>query len=103
MSLKLVELQVALPRTHDLGKIQEQLQQKGQLVQDHLASAQQKEDIEKKKQVNKYDETTKNELQKDRQNSNGASDSKKRKKQKEEMHQAEAHHPYKGNLIDIEG
>lgn len=103
MSLKLVELQVALPRTHDLGKLQEQLQQKGQLVQDHLASAQQKEDIEKKNQVNKYDETTKNELQKDRQNSNGASDSKKRKKQKEQMYQVESHHPYKGNLIDIEG
>ncbi len=103
MSLKLVELQVALPRTQDLGKIQEQMQQKGQLIQDHLASAQQKEDIEKKKQVNKYDETTKNELQKDRQNSKGAFDSKKRKKQKEQTLQAESHHPYKGNLIDIEG
>ncbi len=103
MSLKLIELQVALPRTQDLGKIQEQLQQKGQLVQDHLASAQQKEDIEKKKQVNKYDKTTKNKLQKDGQNSNGAFETKKRKKQSKQMHPAEAHHPYKGNLIDIEG
>lgn len=103
MSLKLVELQVALPRTQDLGKIQEQLQQRGQLAQDNLASAQQKEDMEKQKQVNKYDETTKNKLQKDGQNSNGAFNQKKRKKQKEQMHHHESHHPYKGNLIDIEG
>jgi hypothetical protein len=103
MSLKLVELQVALPRTQDLGKLQEQLQQKGQLVQDHLASAQQKEDIDKRKQVNKYDETTKNRLQKDGQNSNGTYDPKKSKKQNKQMQQSEAHHPYKGNLIDIEG
>lgn len=103
MSLKLVELQVALPRTQDLGKLQEQLQQRGQLVQDNLASAQQKEDIEKKNQVNKYDKTAKNKLLKDGQNSNGAYDSKKRKKQNKPTHQVEAHHPYKGNSIDIEG
>ena len=28
MSLKAIELQVALPRTHDAGKMQEQIQQR---------------------------------------------------------------------------
>lgn len=105
MSLKLVELQVALPRTQDLGKMQEQLQQKGQHLQGHLAAAQQKHDSEQRKQVNKYNETEKNKLQKDDQNpSNGSSYAQKnRKPKKQQSQQVQGHHPYKGNLIDIEG
>ncbi len=38
MSLKLVELQVALPKTHELGKWQEHMQQYGQLAQQQLAT-----------------------------------------------------------------
>jgi len=104
MSLKLVELQVALPRTQDLGKMQEHIQQKGQHLQEHLAAAQQKQDIEQRKQVNKYNEAEKNKLQKDDQNpSNGSSYTKQSRKQKKQSQQVQGHHPYKGNLIDIEG
>ena len=40
MGWKAVELQVALPRTQDVGKLQEQLQQRAQETQDRLADAQ---------------------------------------------------------------
>ena len=43
MSLKTVEMQVALPRTVDAGKISEQLQQRSQLANDLAAAQNQKE------------------------------------------------------------
>ena len=43
MSLKAIELQVALPRTYDAGKIQEQLQQRSQIMHDLAAREMQKE------------------------------------------------------------
>ena len=106
MSLKLVELQVALPRTQDLGKMQEEIQQRGRHTQEHLASIHHKEDNQKRQQVNKYDETTKNKLQNNGQNQNGAAFSKENKKKQEKKKQQQLEdspHPYKGNLIDIEG
>lgn len=103
MSLRLIELQVALPRTHDVGKIQEQLQQKGQHIQEQLASEQQKGATQKRNQVNKYDETTQNKLQNNGRDSSGAGYSQKKRKQNKQSHSDESPHPYKGNLIDIEG
>ncbi|HHY74650.1 MAG TPA: hypothetical protein GX497_15765 [Bacillus bacterium] len=104
MSLKLVELQVALPRTQDVGKLQEELQQRARHTQDHLTAEHLKEESDKRKQVNKYDETTKSKLNNDHKGSNGMNDSEKNRKQKKQKQkQQETHHPYKGNLIDIEG
>lgn len=48
MSLKAIEMQVALPRTHDAGKLLEQMQQRGQLQHD-LASESVKREEEKRK------------------------------------------------------
>ncbi|WP_017753783.1 hypothetical protein [Calidifontibacillus oryziterrae] len=104
MGLRLVEMQVALPRTQDVGKMQEQMQQKGQHLQEHLASMQNKEDEIKSKQVYKKDEPTKNQLQKDGQGSNKEELPQRRHKNTSNTNQNEKlHHPYKGNLIDIEG
>ncbi|MGN1386545.1 MAG: hypothetical protein ACI4XS_08085 [Bacillus sp. (in: firmicutes)] len=50
MSLKAIELQVALPRTHDAGKLQEQIQQKGKLTHDFSAREMQKE-VEKQEKT----------------------------------------------------
>lgn len=46
MSLKAIELQVALPRTHDAGRVQEQLQQRSQITQD-LATREMQKEIKK--------------------------------------------------------
>ncbi|SEN57794.1 hypothetical protein SAMN04488134_101400 [Amphibacillus marinus] len=55
MSWRAVEMQVALPRTQDAGRIQEQIQQRGQFMQDVLASAQLQSELLKRKTVTNLD------------------------------------------------
>lgn len=50
MSLKAIELQVALPRTHDAGKVQEQLHQRSQITQD-LATREMQKEIKNRKRL----------------------------------------------------
>lgn len=47
MSLKAIEMQVALPRTYDAGKIQEQQDQRGQLMNNHALQATLQEELKK--------------------------------------------------------
>ncbi|MFS1518400.1 hypothetical protein [Bacillus sp. SM2101] len=101
MSLKLVELQVALPRTQDIGKIQEQLEQRGQHMQDQLAIGIQEEEKRKRKQVNSKSKNEKAELTNDH-NDKEFQQSTTKKNQEEEITEDE-HHPYKGNIIDYKG
>lgn len=102
ISLKLIELQVALPRTQDVGKMQEQLQQKGQISQDHLASAMLKEQEKRRKQVNENEKSAQNKLKNDSSSEENSTYGGKRKipNQDEETQQQ---HPYKGTFLDIEG
>lgn len=86
MSLKLVELQIALPRMYDIGKIQEQLQHHPELVQAQLTTAMQKRDERTKRQVTSKRVT---------QNIHW-------EKEKHEPPQR-YEHPYKGNNIDLMG
>lgn len=57
MSLKLVELQVALPKTHELGKWQEHMLQYGQLAQQQLAAEMKKQDERIRQQVTKTEQS----------------------------------------------
>jgi hypothetical protein len=86
MSLKLIELQIALPKTQDVGKLQEQLQYQGQLAQQQLAMSIQKQDERMRHQVTKAEQSEKAKWQKER----------NRKKTEEK-------HPYKGTFIDFIG
>ncbi|MDX8365090.1 hypothetical protein [Cytobacillus sp. IB215665] len=101
MSLKLVELQVALPRTQDIGKIQEQLEQRGQHMQEQLAIGIEEEEKRKRKQVNNKNKNEKAEL------TNGNNDAEfqqsKTKENEEEEFTNDEQHPYKGNIIDYKG
>jgi hypothetical protein len=100
MSLKLVELQVALPRTQDVGKIQEQLQQRGQHMQDQIVVGLQKQDERKSKQVGKSDKKEKSILHLDHSSSKFVNLSSRKK---ESTHEQKEQHPFKGNLIDVSG
>ena len=53
MSLKAIELQVAIPRTQDAGKLQEQLQQKSQIGHDLAAREMQKKRRNRKRPLRK--------------------------------------------------
>jgi hypothetical protein len=102
MSLKAIEMQIALPRTHDAGKIQEQLQQRGQHLQEHAAQSVAKEDDLKRKTVMKNNQKQEARLNQEggqpgHQHQNGRGD------QKNDDLPAQPHHPYKGKVIDYSG
>lgn len=104
MSLKAIELQVALPRTHDAGKIQEQWQQKDQLAFHHAANEVQKDDTKKRTAVIKQEQKEKPSLHKE---GGGAgqhgSQRQPGKKKAMDSRQNKYQHPYKGISIDYSG
>ncbi|ANB61327.1 hypothetical protein [Anoxybacteroides amylolyticum] len=81
MSLKLVELQIALPRTYDIAKIQTHIQHHPEHMQAQLATDMQKQKERIERQVT---------------NKRTASNA------RWEKHE-QAEHPYKGTIIDFMG
>ncbi|MBD8025745.1 RNA polymerase subunit sigma [Ureibacillus sp. Re31] len=101
MSLKGLELQIAIPKTYDAGKMVEQHQQ-NVIQQQYNANEALKKEIERKQlavvDTDKTDKITDREKnEQDNQN-----DLPKKKKQQQEKEQ-QAKHPYKGNIIDFSG
>lgn len=100
LSLKSVEMQVALPRTQDAGKLQEQMQKNHQHFQESLAAVRLKQEELKRKKTNQM-ENTKNltikreERKKEQNNNEQVSKNKKRRNQ--------VKHPYLGKKIDLNG
>lgn len=106
MSLKVIEMQIALPRTQDAGKIQEQLQQRSQIQLDHAAQEVQKEVLKKEHSVVK--EERKLPVQFHAQQGNPdkgpfVKQTKKKKKDDEKISSSSQQHPYKGQSIDYSG
>ncbi|MBS4189257.1 hypothetical protein KHA94_03355 [Bacillus sp. FJAT-49705] len=105
MSLKSIEMQVALPRTVEVGKIQEQLQQRGQNMNDFAAERIQKEEIQNRNTVTKQEQKEKVNLSNDNRKNDENSrenDNHQENKNKTILKKKETH-PYKGNLIDYSG
>lgn len=103
MSLKTVEMQVALPRTFDAGKLSEQLNQKAQLDND-LAAAQNQKDAElKRTSVVKEERKAEAKLHRENHEDPQFSSSDKRDKKQEEKQEKKEKHPYKGLKFDISG
>jgi hypothetical protein len=94
VSLKLVELQLALPRTYDMGKVQEQIQQQSQVLQAQLAMSMQKKEEEARHQVTKKEKSF--EVRWEKENSSPLLYDKNKKGEKQR-------HPYKGKIIDYTG
>lgn len=101
MSLKALELQIAIPKTFEAGKIAEQHQQHVIHQQMHANEALKKEWERKQLAVN----TTENAdaiSEEDEQNGSSEKHSSMGGK-KDEQEQQKAHHPFKGNFIDYSG
>jgi hypothetical protein len=104
MSLKSIEMQVALPRTLDATKLHDQLQQReqrGQLINDQ-ANEEVKKEVEKQrnfviKNENLPQTTLRNQKQEHKKDKNEQHSDKEKQNVKHE------HHPYKGNFIDYSG
>lgn len=99
MSLKSIEMQVALPRTQDAGKIQEQLQQRGQLHHDLTVQTGKKEDEKKAKTIIKHEQ--KDLVRFDKEGHQKDDHQQETRKQKKQHHKES--HPYKGTILDFSG
>ena len=103
MSLKSIEMQIALPRTMEAGKIQEQLQQRGQNINDFATERTHKEEKQQRETVIKHEQKANVKLMQDESNgSNGDSKENPPKKKSSKSVEKEKH-PYKGNIIDYSG
>ncbi len=103
MSFRAIEMQIALPRTQDLGQIQDQLQQRGQVVQHHLAYAQLQEEKIKRKKVSDLQQKEDGKI-KDGDTKQQTSLYSGVRKQKDKSNRSNYyHHPYLGNRIDTNG
>ncbi|ADH99279.1 hypothetical protein [Salisediminibacterium selenitireducens] len=100
--LRAIDLQMAMPRSQMAGKIQDQMNQRGQVSQDILAAAQQDQDQKNATSVTGLDQTVHN-----RAENNDANPSQPSPEQLTSGSEESANdvpqvtvHPYKGNLFD---
>lgn len=102
MGLKSIELQVAIPRSQDAGKMQEQLTRQGQQFQETLTQQQLKDEIVKRTKINRFDEVDQRKVDdKDKQNHDESEQQQsKKKKQKRKGKEKYSNHPYLGAHID---
>src|SRR5699024_5677037 len=99
MGFKSVEMQVAIPRTQDASKMQDQLTRQGQQFQEKLTQQQLREDIMKRTQVNEYEDVEKKTVDDEEKERQHQEEERKRKEQ--EAEKAQANHPYLGKNIDF--
>jgi len=95
MSWKSVEMQLALPRTMDAGKLQEQSLKQNQHFQEALAQTQLIQENIKRKRVQDSDEVM---LQKDSQNQKNEEKHLQKKQTSEAVENI--NHPFLGNNFD---
>ena len=101
MSLKGVELQIAIPKTFDAGKVSDQ-QNQNVINQQLHANEELKKELERKQTIVNDTENMdaiSDDNERDQQNPNNPHS--KKKKQSEELKPAK--HPFKGNFIDFSG
>ncbi|MBN6206622.1 hypothetical protein JYK21_09155 [Ralstonia pickettii] len=97
MGWKSIELQVALPRTQDAGKIQEQLQKQPEVLQGTLTQSQLEREKIKRSRVNQLEKSEKVKLKKTKVTDDSS-------KTEEEIGTVEEIvHPYLGKSIDLNG
>lgn len=100
MSLKSVEMQIALPRTHDAGKIQEQLQQRGQLQNEMAATHSEKEEQMKRSGIFRQEQK---DIARFHSNQKGKEEKEQKRRDRQEKKHDKENHPYKGTMLDIRG
>ncbi|MDD1501256.1 MULTISPECIES: RNA polymerase subunit sigma [Lysinibacillus] len=102
MSLKGVELQIAIPKTFEAGKMADQAQQQTLAQQAHANDALKKE-IERKQKVVNTSEGM-DEISEDEEAGGEYIKGTRKKKNKDnEKRETQAQHPFKGNFVDFSG
>jgi len=106
VSMKSVELQIAVPRTQEVGKIQNELHHRSAQEQSLLMNQQIKESREMRQRSSGVTDTAKSSIreegkQQHSSDSDGQSQSPSNKQQDHPSEQHPAEHPYKGHHIDL--
>lgn len=105
MGLKSIEMQVAIPRSQDAGKMQEQLSRQGQQFQETLTEQQLREEIIKRHKTNRQEKVLKREVDEDEEQTDKQEQQERNKQNEEKEHQLtqKIRHPYLGRQIDWSG
>lgn len=104
MSLKGLELQIAIPKTFDAGKIAEQKLQRSQIAQDNASALMDKQAEKNKETVLEAHESAEldpNRKHRDGQQDDDDDDEQNGKRNDEGKKKTE--HPYKGSFVDFSG
>ena len=99
MSLKGIELQIAIPKTFDAGKIAEQKQQQSQLNQDLANALTERQALRNKETVLEAEKYGKTNADK-KNGEEGQAEDDERQTNEEEKKMV---HPYKGSFVDFNG
>ena len=102
MSLKGVELQIALPRTFEAGKMVDQAQQQALAQQAHANEALKKE-LERKQNIVNTAEGMEEISEEEQAGVEYIDGTRKKKKKNHEKSEKKAQHPFKGNFVDFSG
>ncbi|MGG1215588.1 hypothetical protein ABHM93_04115 [Micromonospora provocatoris] len=102
MSLKGVELQIALPKTFEAGKMADQAQQQTLAQQAHANEALKKE-IERKQKAVNTSEGMAEISEEEEAGGEYIKGTRKKKKHPNEKLEKQAQHPFKGNFVDFSG
>ncbi|MEK5039524.1 hypothetical protein [Sporosarcina sp. FSL K6-3457] len=102
MSLKGIELQIAIPKTFDMGKIAEQKQQQTQLNQDQAAARMEQQMIKNSETVLESEEYAKMDPDAEQREKERVEEEERQRLQKEEEKKNTVH-PYKGSFVDFSG
>ncbi|MER2121559.1 MAG: RNA polymerase subunit sigma [Solibacillus sp.] len=102
MSLKGLEMQIAIPKTFEAGKMADQRQQNTILQQMHANEALNRELERKQLSVNETEHLNAVNDEEQEKSQNGQDPMKENKKNKEQLDQ-KVQHPFKGNLFDFSG
>lgn len=101
MSLKGLELQIAIPKTFDAGKIAEQKQQRTQIAQDQANIQTEKQVVKNQETVLEAEQYAKLDPNKKDQQNNPEQDDERENCTNEGKKKTE--HPYKGSFVDFSG
>lgn len=102
MSLKSVEMQVAIPKTQEASKMQEQMNRQGQQFQEKIAEEQLKEAQLKRERVNKQEQVEKHIVADEKDDEKRRNQKIKVREQNEKVEEIEKiQHPYIGKRIDF--
>lgn len=99
MSLKGIELQIAIPKTFEAGKVAEQKHQQTQLNLDHANSLMDRQTLKGKETVLESEDTAKTAADGARQEQSQLQEGERQQNEEEKK----TVHPYKGAFVDFTG